>query len=288
MEATSAFIREGIVLVQPTLVMVGPRKIELLRAALEEQAGAVSFADVEQVGANPARIIPAWREFADAHPGRRLRGIGEPVWAGRSPAELVECQRHEALLNLAFAEAGGFVLLCPYDTSALPEDVIAEARRSHPCLVQSGREERSPDYPGADELAAPFDVPLPAPVSAPAELRFGRSDLPLVRDFVAAHATWLDGAAESLVIAANEAASNTIRHGGGEGVVRMWDEDGSLVCEVSDSGRIEQPLVGREKPQPLQIGGHGVWLMNHLCDLVQIRAYADGGTVRLHVRPEAD
>ena len=61
-----------------------------------------------------------------------LRGIGEPIWADRSPAELVECQRHEALLNLAFAGTDGFRLLCPYDAARLDRDVIEEAERTHP------------------------------------------------------------------------------------------------------------------------------------------------------------
>ncbi|MGI8873571.1 MAG: hypothetical protein ACR2KP_04455 [Egibacteraceae bacterium] len=34
----------------------------------------------------------------------RLRGAGEPIWPERRPAELVECQRHESLLNVAFAD----------------------------------------------------------------------------------------------------------------------------------------------------------------------------------------
>ena len=63
-----------------------------------------------EIGANPACIIPAWRDFVDecAEAGRAIRGIGEPIWADRSPAELVECQRHESLLNLAFADTRSF------------------------------------------------------------------------------------------------------------------------------------------------------------------------------------
>ena len=53
------------------------------------------------LGHNPARIIPAWRDFADAHAGP-IRGIGEPIWPGRGADELVECQLHESLLNVAF------------------------------------------------------------------------------------------------------------------------------------------------------------------------------------------
>ena len=101
-----------------------------------------------EVGVNPARIIPAWREFVDTHTGRgrRLRGIGEPIWAQRSPDELVECQRHEALLNLAFADAEDFWLLCPYDVEALEPDVIEKAHHSHPVMVADGGSHESATY----------------------------------------------------------------------------------------------------------------------------------------------
>ncbi|HLM37709.1 MAG TPA: hypothetical protein VK287_08020 [Gaiellaceae bacterium] len=39
----------------------------------------------------------------------------------------------------AFAAADSFMLLCPYGASALPDEVIAEARRSHrPTPTRSG------------------------------------------------------------------------------------------------------------------------------------------------------
>ena len=31
-----------------------------------------------------------------------------------------------------------------------------------------------------------------------------------------------------------------------------------------------------------QIGGHGLWMVNQLCDLVQVRSFARGSAVRLH------
>ena len=94
---------------------------------------------MEVVGRNPARIIPAWSRFVADHAGSGggMRGIGEPIWAGRTDAELSECQLHESLINLAFAAADDFRLICPYDTDALPEDVIAEARRSHPVVSRT-------------------------------------------------------------------------------------------------------------------------------------------------------
>src|SRR5918911_557200 len=99
--ATSSFVRAGVAAGEPALVVVGARKIDLLREALGDDGSEVYFADMGVVGRNPARIIPAWREFVGAHaaPGVRLRGIGEPVAPGRDADELVESQRHESLLN---------------------------------------------------------------------------------------------------------------------------------------------------------------------------------------------
>ena len=77
----------------------------------------MAFAEMDDVGTNPARIIPAWTDFVAGHEGQAVHGIGEPIWAERSPAEVVECQRHESLLNLAFGDEVDFRLLCPYDSA---------------------------------------------------------------------------------------------------------------------------------------------------------------------------
>jgi anti-sigma regulatory factor (Ser/Thr protein kinase) len=86
------------------------------------------------------------------------------------------------------------------------------------------------------------------------------------------------------VLAVSEVAANSVRHAGGRGVLRIWLQDGALICDVRDDGRIVDPLVGRRRPEGGQIGGYGLWLANQLCELVQIRAFADGGAVRLHKR----
>ena len=109
-EGCVAFIRAGLEADEPTLVVALADKLEKLREALGPDAERVQFADMDVVGRNPARIIPAWQEFVEenAEPGVRLRGIGEPIFPARDPHELVECERHEALLNLAFAGADRF------------------------------------------------------------------------------------------------------------------------------------------------------------------------------------
>ena len=79
-ERSRAFVEEGLERDEPVLVMVGSRKLELLRNALGARADGVNFTDMEVVGRNPARIIPAWSRFvADHGGGGAIRGVGEPV-----------------------------------------------------------------------------------------------------------------------------------------------------------------------------------------------------------------
>src|SRR6185312_14285370 len=231
--------------------------------------------DMADVGENPARIIPAWRDFVDAHAGqgRRLRGIGEPIWADRSPDELVECQRHEALLNLAFAGAEDFWLLCPYDVEALDPGVIDKAHASHPAVVAGDETRPSDAYEDLGAVAAPFAEPLPEPPPWADELPFAAGTLASVRRLVELRArkAGLSAVATSdLVLCVNEVATNSVRHGGGEGVLRAWVTDEMVVFEVADAGAFADPLAGRVRPASGQSGGHGLWLCNQACDLVQL------------------
>jgi hypothetical protein len=78
-------------------------------------------------GRNPGRIIPTvLLAFANAHPGRRVRLIGEPIWAGRSPVEYPACAQHEALINAAFTGRPA-TILCPYNTELLDPVWIEDA-----------------------------------------------------------------------------------------------------------------------------------------------------------------
>jgi anti-sigma regulatory factor (Ser/Thr protein kinase) len=87
-----------------------------------------------------------------------------------------------------------------------------------------------------------------------------------------------------LVTAVNEVATNSIRHGGGGGLLRVWHEVDRVVCEVSDKGRIEDPLADRRLPVTRSGRGYGLWISNQLCDLVQLRSTPRGSIVRLHMR----
>lgn len=163
-----------------------------LRGHLDSDADGVHFAEMEQVGRNPARIIPVWRDFLSEHGDghAELRAIGEP--------------------------------------------------------------QPSAEY-GVGEADRPFDGVLDEPPDGDGRRRFDA-----------------------------ELATNSVRHAEGLGVLRTWDTPDTLVCEVRDDGRIRDPLVGRARPREGQADGVGLWLVNQVCDLVQVRS--SGSVVRLHMR----
>ena len=268
------------------LVAVGGDKARLLSSALGADAERVRFADMERLGRNPACIISAWREFVAEAADDRVLGIGEPVWSALGAAELVEFRRHESLLNLAFDGGREWRLLCPYDVERLAPGVIEDARHNHRHVSENGVSNPSTEYVETDAFLAADDE-LPAPRTPADELVFGGHDLTVVRAFVAERATRAGLGLErrsDLVLAVHELASNTLRHSGTEGVLRVWRENDTLLCEVSDEGRIDDPLIGRERAPDLEGAGRGLWLVNHLCDLVQLRSSEYGNVVRLHMR----
>jgi anti-sigma regulatory factor (Ser/Thr protein kinase) len=282
---TMSFISRAVDAGDPVLVILPGPKIDLLRRGLGAAAGNVSFADMSDVGGNPARIIAAWSRFADAHAGAsQLCGIGESLFPGRSLAEIAECQLYEALLNVAFDASTPLWLSCPYDLEALAADVIEEARRSHPFLALDGERQACAAFRPID-LAEPYAHPLPAHPDDAACLPFGPGGLRRLRAFVAAHARSAgmgQQPATSLVVAVNEIATNSLKHGGGHGELRVWTEGRSLLCEVSDHGHLTSPLAGRLPPGP--DAGGGLWLANQFCDLVQIYSTPESTAVRVHQR----
>ena len=284
------FIRLGVAQGEALLVVVTPDKSDLLRAHLGPVADSVRFEDMAEVGANPARILPVWSDFVaeQTGAGREFRGVGEPVWGPRSAEELAECARHEALLNLAFANGSSWRLACPYDRATLDQSVVDEARRNHPIISIDGSQEVSEPFRGMDAAKEPFDEPLPDPRGPTRTLWFGDvRDVRRVREFVrelAVAAGLEHGRVEDLVLAADEIAANSLRHGGGQGVLRVWKQEHALICEVSDRGDLDEPLAGRQRPEANRASGMGLWIANHVCDLVQLRSTPEGSIVRLHMR----
>jgi anti-sigma regulatory factor (Ser/Thr protein kinase) len=282
LDRVAPFVEEGVANGEPVMVALPAPKLRALQRRLGSAARRVEWADMGDIGHNPACIMPAWSDFVAGRSGP-MRGVGEPIWPGRTPDELVECQCHEALLNTAFAETDGFHLLCPYDSAHLDRDVIEEAERAHPWVGAA----ESPRYRGHADPPPQLSEPLPTAPAEVAEHKILWDTLSSIRALVAEHARQA-GVSElragDLVLATHEVATNSVRHGGGEGLLRVWHDRDTVVCEVSDGGQLDQPLAGRARPELDSGDGWGLWLANQLCDLVQLRTLPDGSVVRLHLR----
>ncbi|MGW6686216.1 anti-sigma factor RsbA family regulatory protein [Streptomyces sp. NPDC054961] len=284
------FVRGALSAEEPVLVAVPGAHLDALRETLGENAAEVTWTDMTELGRNPGRILAALQDFADRHAGRAARIVGEPIWPGRSPAEVREATRHEALINTAF-DGRTATILCPYDVRGLAPSVVADARRTHPLLIERGGELPSPAYTEASRVSADCDLPLPEPDGAVLRLDYTFGGLAAVRE----HAErWIRATSlpperrGDLVLAISEAAANSLAHGGGKGTLRLWTTTGAgpreVIAEIQDGGRLTDPLAGRRRPSLASAqGGRGLWMIHQLCDLVEVRAADSGFTLRLHV-----
>lgn len=284
-DGVTRFVLDALEADRPAFVAVPAAHGELLRERLDGAAEHVRFADMAAVGRNPSRIIPAIRAFVDEHADRPVSFVGEPIWTGRRPAEIAEATRHEALINAAF-EGADAEILCPYDVAGLGPDVLADAFRTHPELVDhTGRRAPSGRYEDPRAVWQSVGFLPPVPADARVFTVLGHRDLGSLRQLVREVADRLPPArVEELALATTELATNSLRHGGGAATVSLWPEGGGrMLCEVRDSGAVTDPLVGRRAPDPAGATGRGLWLVNQLCDLVQLHSGRHGTRVRITV-----
>jgi anti-sigma regulatory factor (Ser/Thr protein kinase) len=279
----ASFARAGLAQAEPVLIAVPGTRGQLVDRALNSLSPQVNYIDMAETGRNPARIIPELRQFIEHHRGQRIRFVSESAWPGRSAAELREAARHEALTNRAFADAAA-AIMCLYD-SRLAGSVLSTAGRIHPLICQDGDTQTSAHYAGPQHMPPDCDRALPAPPATAAILTY-RTDLRSMRDVVSdhAHRCGLSGdRTASLVLAVSELAANTLRHTRSGGTLRLWRTSREILCQIEDQGWISDPLAGRTR-RPATEPGHGLWVVNQVCDLVELRTSEGGTTFRLHMR----
>ena len=275
------FVEDGQAAAEPVMIALPTGKLELVNRLLTSTAG-VQFVDMCELGRNPARIIPAVAEFVDEQDGGSARFVGETDWPSRTQAERDEIVNHETHFASALAEYP-VRLMCLYDLDMAPPALVSAALRSHPEVIVEG----TPGPPNAFSEWADVDLDESSPLSAVSGRHLVENlsfdELPGIRDAIhvlAQEAGFGPDRVYDIVIAVNEVASNSIQHGGGAGVLNLWhDESGGLVIEIRDAGQIHDPLVGRYAPGP-DLEARGLWLVNQLSDLVQIRSDQSGTVVR--------
>jgi anti-sigma regulatory factor (Ser/Thr protein kinase) len=100
--------------------------------------------------------------------------------------------------------------------------------------------------------------------------------------FAVAHGL-TDVALMKFVIAVYEIATNAVRHGGGQGQLRVWPDQDSLWCEVTDHGHgipAEYQHDG-QRHRGERISGWGLWLTRQVCTEVRITGGTAGSRVLL-------
>lgn len=264
------------------VIFAASGKLALLRAELGQGADDVTLVATEEQLRNPARITTLLDGFRAEAGGQRCVGVNEPLAGLRSRAAVHEAYLSESLWNAPALRDWPMSVVCLYDVAELDEDAQHQMRRSHPCL--RGDEADNPVYEPqlAERLfAAPLPDPPPEAIAREVDAGELASAREFLRDFARRRDLLFDRR-EDLVLAAHEVVTNSVLHGGGTCRLAVWEDDG-VVCDVRDSGVLTDPLVGRRPPSPTAPGGRGLWLVNRLCDLVQIRSSQAGTVVRLYV-----
>ena len=270
--AVTDFVAAGARRGEPVAVAVPEPKGGLLEPVLAGLPG-VHFIDLADLGRNPGRLLPAVLDFAEEQ-ARPIRVVAEPIWPGRDRDEVMEAVRHEALVCQARSDRP-VQMFCLYDGRRLPRRTIAEMWHTHPDVTAFGVKVASAGYRAEDGAAIDAHWPLASlpPVEDRIEIDFEEVTpvLHVVRN-LGVMAGLPPDRIEDLVLAVTELAWHSIIHGGGGGRANMWEKSpGVAVCEVAD---------GSSWPD-----AHEMWLVNQLCDLVQVRSGPGGTRVRLRVGP---
>ena len=146
------FLTDGISRGECVIAVTSRSQIDLLREALGNEARHVEFRDSSAVYETPVTTLNGYRDFLEetfAAGAPWIRVIGEPVWEGRSEAEVIGWTRYESMVNVALASAPA-TIVCPYDARSLPEEILARARHTHPELAEGGVSAANPDYREAE------------------------------------------------------------------------------------------------------------------------------------------
>jgi anti-sigma regulatory factor (Ser/Thr protein kinase) len=123
-----------------------------------------------------------------------------------------------------------------------------------------------------------------APAEVNLDIDVAATGLYPLRAAVAAHATELGMSEQQLdrfLVVATELATNVIRHGGGNGRLRLWRSGPTIVCQVDDDGPgINDPnQVGLQQVPLGAVGGRGLWIVRQFCDTVSVTSSGQGTTV---------
>ncbi|WP_328675661.1 MEDS domain-containing protein [Streptomyces sp. NBC_01261] len=285
------FLRDGIVAEEEPdpVVITTPRKLDLLRDALGPDARQVDFRDSARwYRGSPANSMATALDYYVTHAGPEglLHMTGEPVWDGRSPRQIPEWKRYEALATELFTGAPPD-LMCLYDTRTAPPDVVDAARHTHPTELNRQGVQPSSLFTEPAAYATQDLGPLPAPprdavgVGLDGDLTAG--------DRFAADQARARGMAPEEAARFGQAVSGATRYAASQGCerahLRLWSTRQRIICELrTPRGRITDPFLGFRPPGAEVRPEDGLWHTRQVCEFVDMRSgdgAKEGWTIRM-------
>jgi hypothetical protein len=149
------FLAEGVERSEAVLALTTRDNIALLRGGLGRAAQRVDFVESTTWLTTPASALAEIKASLAAKlegGAAWVRFLGEPIWEGRSDAEIRLWTRFESLINLVFA-MWPMTIVCPYDERSVQPEIARQARRTHPHTMERGQVAVSPEYVDPAEFA---------------------------------------------------------------------------------------------------------------------------------------
>jgi len=280
---TAFFVAEGLDNDESAVVITSAENLEAFRVALDEPSPLVFLVDADDWYRKPAETVGRWVGFVEGQVAKgrsRVRGVGEiaPLRRGQAVDEWLH---YESILNTLLTPLPLWVL-CAYNTEALPDSIVADARTSHPTVIEQGSASTSDSYvpPGGTppRLLAldgrtrhtrwPVDV---AATCAYVEAEARRAGIP-------------EWQLQQLLAAVVEVARNAFVHGGVPVFVTAWGDDESFVCQIEDGGAGVTDVVAGYRPPPNGNDGWGLWLARQSTDSLEVGRGPYGSAVRLTIQ----
>lgn len=279
------------------LVVGGRTRAALTDAAADLPRTILNWGDPAAFYQRLGSAYEAFRRYlvTQHQAGRRVHVIAEPDLIGTVNPEFradraAAYLAYEAVCNDTYA-IGGSAVTCIWDRRDHEDTTIDAVRATHAHLLTASGLKPSPHYlPPEHYLAERHDMPMqPAPPLVEHDVVLREvADLSALRSIMGAWAAghgFTEEAAEDLVVAVIEVATNGLRHGAAPVRARAWHRGDTLLVQCDDAGIQQIPATaGYYRPHPMAAatGGRGLWLARQLADVVTVSSATARTTVRLH------
>jgi anti-sigma regulatory factor (Ser/Thr protein kinase) len=284
---TAPFVADGLDKEESAVVVTSAENLAAFRAELDDPSPLVFLVDGDDWYRKPAETVGRWVGFVEGQVSRgrsRVRGVGEIAPLRRNHA-VEQWLHYESILNTLLAPLP-LSVLCAYNTEALTDSIIDDARTSHPTVIEHGSAAASESYvPPSGRTTRPLALADPHPLThQPVDV----ADTCAYVEAEARRAGLAEWQVQQLLAAVAEIARNAFVHGKAPVFVTAWKEHESFACQIEDDGAgIEDPAGGYGPPTKSS-DGWGLWLARQNTDSLETGRGPYGSAVRLTMRRSSD